>query len=100
MKDFPIAVPAAADFSMVDTAVERCCDELGLTMTMRDTLGKYPGCVHWHFKKPKATGTLEVTSWPSQRKLWITVQDGRRASWIDEAVPELSRMLRKAVTAK
>jgi hypothetical protein len=99
VKDFPIKVPATADFSHVGGAVERCCKDLGLTKTMRDTLGKYPGCVHWHYKKPKESGTLEITSWPSQRRLWITVQAGRRAPWIDEAVPELSRMLRSAIAS-
>ena len=99
MKDLPIRVPPTADFSRIDKAVERCCEELGLTKTLRDTLGKYPGCIHWHYKRPQESGTLEITSWPLQRRLWITVQDGRHAAWIDEAVPELSRMLRKAVAS-
>jgi hypothetical protein len=89
LKDYPIRLPDTADFRKVEVAVERCCRELKLIQTMKDTLGKYPGCVHWHFKKESVSGTLEVTSWPSKGKLWITVQESRSAKWIDEAAPIL-----------
>jgi hypothetical protein len=64
MRDFPVEVPAEADFRRVETAVEKCCREMGLIQAMKGTLAKYPGCVHWHYKKPRVSGTLEVTSWP------------------------------------
>ena len=55
----------------VITHVEACCCAIGLTQTLRGTLGKYPGCTHWHYKNGKATGVLEITVWPNQHRLWF-----------------------------
>jgi hypothetical protein len=96
MKDFPIPVPAETDFRRLESAVEKCCLEMGLVKSMKRTLVKHPGSVHWHYKKPRVTGTLEVTSWPLRKQLWITVHEGRRAEWIDEALPAIRRCLEEA----
>jgi hypothetical protein len=74
MKEYPIQVEPHVDAKQVEIAVEKCSRDLGLLNTMRGTLAKYPGCVHWHFRKPLVNGTLEVTSWPSNKRLWISVQ--------------------------
>jgi hypothetical protein len=97
MKEYPIPLGPHVDAKQVEIAVEKCSRDLGLLETMRDTLAKYPGCVHWHFRKPLVNGTLEITSWPSNNKLWISVQDGRRAEWLEHAVPSMERCLQKAL---
>jgi hypothetical protein len=38
-----------------------------------------------------------VTSWPSNNRLWISVQQGRRAKWLEEAVPSMQRGLQNAL---
>ena len=96
MKDFPVQVPAEADFRRLEATVEKCCREMGLVQAMKGTLAKYQGSVHWHYKKPRVSGTLEVTSWPLHGQLWITVHEGRRAEWIEEALPTLKRYLEEA----
>src|SRR6185369_6962228 len=84
MRDFPIDSQADADLRKVEAKVERCCGDLGLVQAMKDTLAKYPGCIHWHYKKKGVSGTLEVTLWPYKRQLWLTIQEGRRAESIEE----------------
>lgn len=93
MRDFPIELRPGASLSNVEAQVEHCCSELGLIRALKDTLAKYPGCIHWHYKKKGVSGTLEVTLWPSKRQLWLTVQEGRRADWIEEELPEVRRRL-------
>lgn len=97
MKEHPIQVECPFDARQVEMAVEKCSRDLGLIKTMKDTLAKYPGSMHWHFKKPHVNGTLEVTSWPSYSRLWISVQDGRQAEWLEEAVPSMQRRLQNAL---
>jgi hypothetical protein len=97
MEEYPIPVDLPCDAKQIEIAVDQCFHNLGLVQTMRSTLAKYPGCVHWHFQKPRVTGTLEVTFWPSRNRLWITVQKGRRAEWLEEAVPAMERCLRNAL---
>jgi hypothetical protein len=97
MKEYPIQVESRLDAKQVEIAVENCSRGLGLLETMKGTLAKYPGCVHWHFQKPRVSGTLEVTSWPSENRLWISVQQGRRAEWLEEAVPLMEKCLRIAL---
>jgi hypothetical protein len=93
MRDFPIELRTGVNLSEVEAQVEQCCSGLGLMRAMKDTLGKYPGCIHWHYKKKGVSGTLEVTLWPSKRQLWLTVQEGRRAEWIEEELPKVKRCL-------
>jgi hypothetical protein len=42
-------------------------------------------------------GTLEVTLWEAKRRLWASVQDGRRAAWIDEALPRVKDAVETAL---
>jgi hypothetical protein len=63
MRDFPIELRTGVNLSEVEAQVEQCCSGLGLMRAMKDTLGKYPGCIHWHYKKKGVSGTLEVTLW-------------------------------------
>jgi hypothetical protein len=96
MRDFPITIKNAADFRRAPAKVESCCRRLGLMLGMKTRLAKHPGSTHWHYKQPKQSGTLEITVLPSQRRVWITVQDGRRAEWITEMMPTLTRELEQA----
>jgi hypothetical protein len=97
MKEYPIQVERHFDAKQIEILVEECSRDLGLVETMKSTLAKYPGCVHWHFQKPLVSGTLEVTSWPFKKKLWLSVQQGRRAEWLDETLPFMERCLENAL---
>ena len=91
MLEIEIDIPSGLKPASVPDAVERVCADLGLERVSRGTLAGYPGCVHWHYKKGKQRGTLEITWWTP--RLWIKVADGRSADWIDEMIPQVKRAL-------
>lgn len=97
MVDFPIKVHEAADFRKAGGVVEKCCSRLGLVQGMKTSLAKHPGSTHWHYKRASQSGTLEITVLPSERRIWLTVQNGRRAEWIAEMIPCLTLELERAL---
>ena len=88
-----ISLPCTLEWEMAVPLVESVCQELGLTMTLKDGLRSYPGAIHWHFKQGKATGVLEITFWPQQNRLWLSVHRNRMAKWIEICLPELQKEL-------
>jgi hypothetical protein len=100
MLEVEIPISSTADPSKVESFVEAACASEGLRQTLKDTLAKYPGCVHWHFKKGAQPGTLEITWWEKRRRLWLKVQAGRRGEWIGEAMPRLRHRLGREMAHK
>lgn len=78
--------------------VEAACGTLGLCPTLKAPLAAYPGSVHWHWKRGKERGVLEVTLWPAGRRLWVSVQSGRAARWTAQAADQLQKLLSGAVS--
>jgi hypothetical protein len=76
--------------------VERVCVHNGLTSTLKGTLAKYSGSVHWHFKKDKQKGTLEITWWESKHRLWFKVAENRTGPWMEESIPILKEQIEKS----
>jgi len=89
MIEVELQVPADAKSDLVVTVVEQVCDAHDLTQALKGTLVSYPGCTHWHLKKDKQKGTLEITWWESENRLWFKVANGRTGKWIDEMLPKL-----------
>jgi hypothetical protein len=89
MVEIDIDIPRINDAQDLIARVESVLSSHGLTMKSRGTLKSYPGCAHWHWKYGRLTGTLEVTWWPAQQRLWFKVQSGRKADWIDRLIPQL-----------
>lgn len=88
-----IRTPADLDWTGVPEIIEAACAELGLTQSLRGSLAKYPDAIHWHYKMPAQSGTLEVTSSEKRREVWISVQSGRRAAWIPDRAEQLAAMI-------
>lgn len=93
-------VPGRGDLAAAETAIERACSALGLRVGMKGTLRSYPGSVHWHLKYGKESGTLELTLLARERRLWAQVQRGRRAPWIEEALPNVKRAVERALSGR
>jgi hypothetical protein len=91
MKKLPVCEPRAADLSQAGHIIEMACHNDGLTLVLKGSLATFAGCTHWHYKNGAARGTLEITFWPSKRKIWFSVQSGRRADWIDEHLEGLRK---------
>lgn len=94
MREIEIPLPDDADCGAVERIIDAAIDEIGLRVTLRGTLKKHPGCIHWHLKSGRAPGTLELTLWPERHRAWFSIQSGRAAPWIDETVQSLGNLLR------
>ncbi len=95
MREIEILLPPAVAPDAVTRAIDASVAECGLTVTLRDSLKKFPGCVHWHLKRGLEPGTLEVTLWPSQHRAWLSVQKGRAAPWIEVELKRLDDALQR-----
>ncbi|HEX9840420.1 MAG TPA: hypothetical protein VGA72_13805 [Anaerolineales bacterium] len=77
--------------------VEHICVANGLTCTMKGTLAGYPGCVHWHFRKGKQKGLLEITWWELERRLWFKVAQNRKGEWIEDGILLLKEQIERSL---
>ena len=73
--------------------IEQMCLDEGLTLTLKGTLARYPGCIHWHFKHGKLPGTLELTFW--EKRLWFKISAGREGVWMDALVEKLKAQMER-----
>lgn len=97
MEEIEIALPAGTPPETLAALVEALAASQGLHIRLRGTLRSYPGSLHWHLARPGERGTLEVTCWPARNRLWLSVQSGRRAAWIEQTLPLLQTALERAL---
>jgi hypothetical protein len=95
MIEVNIEVPEDVETVILTESVENVCLSHDLHCTLKGTLTSYPNSVHWHFKKAKQKGTLEITWWESKNRLWFKVTDGRQAKWIEESMLQIKEELQK-----
>lgn len=69
------------DEELVCEEIERIAGDFTLEAPKRMTLSSKKGSYHWHFKKGREKGVLEVTYWPKQSELLIEIHDNRRNEW-------------------
>jgi hypothetical protein len=99
MQQVEFRVPRDLNLKRAEQLIEEACAELNLTIAMKSSLASYPGSTHWHYKNGKEKGTLELTLFPRDRRLWAQVQSGRKAPWIEATLPELQRKIDRALKA-
>ena len=95
MREIEIHFDSRADPGGVERSIDQAIGDAGLTVRLRGSLRKFPGCVHWHVKRGRQPGTLEITFWPREHRAWFTIQDGRRADWIGGQVQSLADAIRR-----
>jgi hypothetical protein len=88
-----VEVGTAVSPDDVEAAIEACIAQAGLHITMKGTLATYPSSIHWHLKQGNERGVLELTWWPEQRRLWLSVHRNRTAPWITAAQSQLKQAL-------
>lgn len=96
MQIVDVPLPEGRDLSALPAAVHQVCAAAGLTLTLTGTLKSYPGSYHWHYQRGRERGTLELTFWPAQRRLWLKVAAGRTSAWITALLPDLRAALAEA----
>jgi len=94
-----VEIPLPPQFynSQCEQAIENAAAEHGLLATMKNTLKQFPGSTHWHYKRGNERGTLEITLWPLEQRVWISVHANRRADWIDSAIPTLKEKIERSL---
>lgn len=96
MQEVEFQVPVSARLTGVDSMIESTCAAEGLQIGMKGGMARFPGSIHWHFKRPTERGTLEITFFPRDRRIWAQIQDGRRADWIEASLAKI----KSAIEAK
>ena len=84
VREIEISLTSPIGLSKIERAIDQAIADVGLSVALRASLAKFPGCIHWHAKQGRESGTLEITFWPRERRAWFTIQNGRRAAWIEE----------------
>ena len=97
MREIDFAVSPTADLLSAERLMEEICAGRGLILAMKGSLSSYPGCVHWHYQRQNHKGTLELTLFARDRRVWAKVQDRRKAPWIDEELPGLQLAIERAL---
>jgi hypothetical protein len=98
MTHFEVPLSPAAVSAGLDTLVETCCREAGLTLRLKGTLAQYPGCIHWHWRREGEPGTLEVTLSPREKRLWLSIHANRAGAWAHAAAAAVQSSLRARLT--
>jgi hypothetical protein len=99
MREVEFSVPHKCDLKLAEHLIEDICARRGLQVAMKGSQATIPGSIHWHYKREKQKGTLELTLFPDRRRLWAKVAKGRKAAWIDLELPQLQREMEKALKA-
>ena len=73
--------------------MQELCDALHLTATMKGSLKSLPDNIHWHYKKGKEKGTLEITLLSETNEIILSCKNNRRGDWIEGAMKELESKL-------
>lgn len=73
--------------------IEALCLEAGLLQTMRGSLKSMPANMHWHFKKGKEKGVLEITLLHQTGEIILAVHQNRRGGWVEEVMAALKAQL-------
>jgi hypothetical protein len=89
MIEVEVELPPGVDLATAETVIEEVCTAENLDAILKSTLITYSGSTHWHFKKGKARGIVEVTLWPQERRLWFSMHHNRSAGWIRLAMERL-----------
>jgi hypothetical protein len=97
MSEVEVGLVTGVDWERVVAVVEGCCAAEGLQISQKGILTRYPGCTHWHYRRPGQSGTLEITCWPERGRLWFPIRAGRSNEWVEAAVLRLKDMIEETV---
>jgi hypothetical protein len=99
MEQIELSMNGSAPAEALPARIETCLADYGLQVRKRGILRTYPGSIHWHIEKPGERGTLEVTLWPAEHRLWLAVQARRRARWIEDILPQIKARIEQHINA-
>jgi hypothetical protein len=97
VREIEISLPTGVCAESIEGTLAEACEQMGLRIGMRSTLAGHRGSLHWHLKRDKERGILEVTFVPEPTRLWLAVHANREGTWIDEAVTRMAALLEDAL---
>lgn len=77
-----------------EAKMEQLLAVLGLQLTLKGHLKTLPENLHWHYKKPKHTGTLEITLILQTNELIVECKKSRWGDWVEDVLVELSKQVK------
>lgn len=90
MREIHVEVPQDWPTASVLGKVGAVLEASELILASSSTLKSLLGSTHWHLQNGADKGTLELTWWPHNRRLWFSVHANREGPWIDDAIGLLS----------
>lgn len=100
MIEIEITVPLQANLSRAEQIIEQRCIAESLSLSLKGSLAKYTGCIHWHFKRDGQRGTLEITLWANVHRIWFSIHTGRTGDWIEATVARLKEDLERELSMR
>jgi hypothetical protein len=97
MLNIQVNIPKDRHLTGAAQTIERLCAGEGLIRKIKRTLKSRPGYVHWHYTKDSQPGTLEISLWPKESRIWFSVHDNRRGPWTDDYAARLAAATRRAL---
>ncbi|SDK29926.1 hypothetical protein [Sediminibacillus albus] len=88
------------DDELVCREIEEVIANYHLTITQKTTLRTKKGSYHWHTKKEKQAGVLEITYWPQKGRLWLEIADNRLADWNHSLIEDAANCLAERFAGK
>ena len=99
--DIYVDLPEGVSRKQIMGVVERAAAAAGLYISHIGGYSrrKYPGSVHWHFKRDKSeTGLIDATYWDVKSLLWLMIRH-REPTWVHRTAPKLKRALQAELKA-
>lgn len=93
MEVYDLRLEPLADLSKAEKIIEECSSRAELQLKFMGTLSTYPKSLHWHIKKANLPGTLELTLYKKEGRVWFSVQSRRKGEWIEESMKKLKRAI-------
>lgn len=81
------------DTDLVVREIEAVIAECKLDITLKSTLSTMKGSIHYHLKKGREAGVLEVTYWPQKSRMFVEIHRNRLAEWNNTAIVPFSEAL-------
>ncbi len=99
--DLYVHLPDGLTSDQVAAVVERAAAAVGLYISHIGGYSrkKYPGAVHWHFKRDKKEpGLIDATYLDFKALLWLMIRH-REPDWVHKTAPLLQRALQREIAA-
>ncbi len=93
--DLYVALPAGVTREVMMSLVEKAATAAGLYISHIGSYSrrKYPGSVHWHFKRDKnERGLIDATFWDVRTLLWLMIRHSE-PGWVHKTAPLLQEAM-------